>query len=96
MVRLIGLEPTRPEPPDPKSSASTNSATSAIAVQSYDKKMRNVTMREFLFAVIQFFTGFLDDGVDAALEVAVGNAHHMVGGYAVFGALAVAVVDGAG
>ena len=48
-------------------------------------------MREFLFAVIQFFTGFLDDGVDAALEVAVGNAHHMVGGYAVFGALAVAV-----
>ena len=58
--------------------------------------MRNVTMREFLFAVIQFFTGFLDDGVDAALEVAVGNAHHMVGGYAVFGALAVAVVDGAG
>ena len=28
-VRLIGLEPTRPEPPDPKSGASTNSATSA-------------------------------------------------------------------
>ena len=58
--------------------------------------MRNVTMREFLFAVIQFFTGFLDDGVDATLEVAVGNAHHMVGGYAVFGALTVVVVDGAG
>ena len=53
-------------------------------------------MREFLFAVIQFFTGFLDDGVDAVLEVTVGNARHMVGGYAVFGALAVAVVDGAG
>ena len=30
-VRLIGLEPTRPEPPDPKSGASTNSATSADA-----------------------------------------------------------------
>ena len=29
-VRLIGLEPTRPEPPDPKSGASTNSATSAF------------------------------------------------------------------
>ena len=29
VVRLIGLEPTRPEPPDPKSGASTNSATSA-------------------------------------------------------------------
>ena len=29
-VRLIGLEPTRPEPPDPKSGASTNSATSAL------------------------------------------------------------------
>lgn len=31
MVRLIGLEPTRPEPLDPKSSASTNFATSAFA-----------------------------------------------------------------
>ena len=30
-VRLIGLEPTRPEPLDPKSSASTNFATSAFA-----------------------------------------------------------------
>ena len=30
-VRLIGLEPTRPEPPDPKSGASTNSATSAFS-----------------------------------------------------------------
>ena len=30
MVRLIGLEPTRPEPPDPKSGASTNFATSAF------------------------------------------------------------------
>ena len=30
LVRLIGLEPTRPEPPDPKSGASTNSATSAF------------------------------------------------------------------
>ena len=30
VVRLIGLEPTRPEPPDPKSGASTNSATSAF------------------------------------------------------------------
>ena len=29
-VRLIGLEPTRHEPPDPKSGASTNSATSAF------------------------------------------------------------------
>ena len=29
VVRLIGLEPTRPESPDPKSGASTNSATSA-------------------------------------------------------------------
>ena len=29
-VRLIGLEPTRPEPLDPKSSASTNFATSAF------------------------------------------------------------------
>ncbi len=31
MVRLIGLEPTRPKPLDPKSSASTNFATSAFA-----------------------------------------------------------------
>ena len=31
-VRLIGLEPTRPEPPDPKSGASTNSATSALGL----------------------------------------------------------------
>ena len=31
MVRLIGLEPTRPKPPDPKSGASTNFATSAFA-----------------------------------------------------------------
>ena len=30
-VRLIGLEPTRPEPLDPKSSASTNFATSAFS-----------------------------------------------------------------
>ena len=30
VVRLIGLEPTRPESPDPKSDASTNSATSAL------------------------------------------------------------------
>ena len=30
LVRLIGLEPTRPEPLDPKSSASTNFATSAF------------------------------------------------------------------
>ena len=30
VVRLIGLEPTRPESPDPKSGASTNSATSAL------------------------------------------------------------------
>ena len=29
-VRLIGLEPTRPESPDPKSGASANSATSAF------------------------------------------------------------------
>ena len=29
-VRLIGFEPTRPEPLDPKSSASTNFATSAF------------------------------------------------------------------
>ena len=34
VVRLIGLEPTRPEPPDPKSGASTNSATSAFSVVS--------------------------------------------------------------
>ena len=32
IVRLIGLEPTRPEPPDPKSGASTNSATSALGL----------------------------------------------------------------
>lgn len=30
LVRLIGLEPTRPKPLDPKSSASTNFATSAF------------------------------------------------------------------
>ena len=31
MVRLKGLEPSRPKTPDPKSGASTNSATSALA-----------------------------------------------------------------
>ena len=31
VVRLIGLEPTRPKSPDPKSGASTNFATSAFA-----------------------------------------------------------------
>ena len=30
MVRLKGLEPSRPKTPDPKSGASTNSATSAL------------------------------------------------------------------
>lgn len=30
MVRLKGLEPSRPKTPDPKSGASTNSATSAF------------------------------------------------------------------
>ena len=29
MVRVIGLEPTRPKAPEPKSGASTNSATPA-------------------------------------------------------------------
>ena len=33
MVRLKGLEPSRPKTPDPKSGASTNSATSAIVVK---------------------------------------------------------------
>ena len=32
MVRLKGLEPSRPKTPDPKSGASTNSATSALEV----------------------------------------------------------------
>ena len=32
MVRVIGLEPTRPKAPEPKSGASTNFATPAIHV----------------------------------------------------------------
>ena len=35
LVRLIGLEPTRPESLDPKSSASTNFATDATIVFTY-------------------------------------------------------------
>ena len=37
-VRLIGLEPTRPEPLDPKSSASTNFATSAFVSAKVQQK----------------------------------------------------------
>ena len=37
-VRLIGLEPTRPEPLDPKSSASTNFATSAFVSAKIQQK----------------------------------------------------------
>ncbi len=33
MVRVIGLEPTRPEAPEPKSGASTNFATPAYQIR---------------------------------------------------------------
>ena len=32
MVRVIGLEPTRPKAPEPKSGASTNFATPALII----------------------------------------------------------------
>ena len=48
-MRLIGLEPTRPEPPDPKSGASTNFATSAFV----RAKIRNI------FYMAKFSRAFL-------------------------------------
>ena len=41
MVRVIGLEPTRPKAPEPKSGASTNFATPAY-------KIRNSKNNEYL------------------------------------------------
>ena len=38
MVRVIGLEPTRPKAPEPKSGASTNFATPACSVLITAKK----------------------------------------------------------
>ena len=48
MVRLKGLEPSRPKTPDPKSGASTNSATSALADA---KLVKNVETGKTLYTI---------------------------------------------
>ena len=49
-----------------------------------------------MLAGAQFLAGCLDNGVYAALGIIVGDTDGVVGGYAVLGTLAVAVIDGTG
>ena len=49
MVRVIGLEPTRPKAPEPKSGASTNFATPALHLINNSKNLiLNKTKKELI------------------------------------------------
>ena len=87
-VRLIGLEPTRPESPDPKSGASTNSATSAFC-RFFCKRGCKVTNFSLFH---QKFASKFYQSILSSCKIIVSKCHIMVGSDTELRILTVSVV----